>query len=191
MASPIGHGLMGYAVYRVTASAKREDRRTLLGLCLFLAIAPDFDFVPGLILGQPALYHQGISHSLGFALIVGFGVAAAYSLNKGTIWADWGRFFLAYASHPIMDMFGPDRRPPIGIPLFWPLSDTYYLAPLQIFWGVHHAKATSATTGEWITGVFTAHNLAAIAVEVLVMFPLILLVRYGLSFSMSRGSTKP
>jgi membrane-bound metal-dependent hydrolase YbcI (DUF457 family) len=182
MASPVGHGLMGYAVYRMAASAKREDRRTLLGLCLLLAIAPDFDFVAGVVLGQPALYHQGISHSLGVALVVSFGVAVTYSLPKGTLWADWGRFFLAYASHPIIDMFGPDRRPPIGIPLFWPLSDICYLSPWQIFWGVHHVKATSATTWEWITAILTVHNLAAIALEVMVILPVILLAYYGQYF---------
>ena len=31
--------------------------------------APDLDFIPGLILGRPNLYHHGISHSLGAAVI--------------------------------------------------------------------------------------------------------------------------
>jgi inner membrane protein len=177
MASPVGHGLIGYAIYRVTASAEREDRRTLLCICLLLAIAPDFDFVPGIVSGQPALYHQGISHSLGVALVVSFGIAVTYSLTKGTLWADWGRFFLAYASHLMIDMFGPDRRPPYGIPLLWPINDAYHLAPFQLFWGVHHAKETSTTTGEWVTGILTPYNLGAIGMEVLVTLSVILLVQ--------------
>jgi inner membrane protein len=177
MASPVGHGLLGYAVYRGTGSAKREDRRTLLWLCVFLAIAPDFGFIPGIVLGQPALYHQGVSHSLGFALIVSLGAAVVYSLHRGTLWANWGRFFLAYASHLLLDIFGPDRRPPYGIPLFWPISDAHYLAPFQIFWGVRHAKETSTTTGEWVTGILTPYNLGAIGLEALVMLAVILLLQ--------------
>jgi inner membrane protein len=178
MASPIGHALMGYAVYRATSSPKREDSRTLLWLCLGLAIAPDLDFVPGIVLGQPALYHQGISHSLGVAVVVSLGVALAYSLNRGTIWTDWGRFFLAYTSHLFIDMFGPDRRPPYGIPALWPFSDAYYQAPLRVFWGVHHAQETSTATGDWVSGILSLHNLGAIAIEVLVTLSLILLVQW-------------
>jgi len=186
MASPVGHGLLGYAVYRVTGSAKRQDRRNLLGLCVLLAIAPDFDFLPGILVGQPALYHQGLSHSLGFAVVVSFGVAVAYSLQWGSLWADWGRFFLAYASHLVMDLFGPDARPPLGIPLFWPLSDVPYLAPLQIFWGVRHAKSTSTATGEWISALLSLHNLAAIGIEILVGLSVVGFLHYMQSVGASR-----
>jgi inner membrane protein len=178
MASPIGHGLMGYAVYRATVSAKREDRRALLWLCVGLAVVPDFDFIPGIVLGQPALYHQGLSHSLGFAVVVSSGIAVAYSRNRGTFWADWGRFFLAYASHLLIDMFGPDRRPPYGIPVLWPVSDAHYHAPFQVFWGVNHAQETSTKTGEWVSGILNPHNLTAIGIEVLVTLSIILLVQW-------------
>jgi inner membrane protein len=177
MATPIGHGLMGYAVYCAAASAKRADRRPLLWLCVGLAIAPDFDFVPGVALGQPALYHQGVSHSLSVAVVASLAVALAYRRSRSTLWADWGRFALAYASHLLIDVLGPDQRPPYGIPLFWPISDTHYLAPFQIFWGVNHAEKTSATTGEWVTGILNPYNLAAIGIEVLVTVSVILLVQ--------------
>jgi inner membrane protein len=177
VATPIGHALAGYAVYRVSAY-KREDRRTLLWLCLFLAIAPDFDFAPGILMGQPSLYHQGISHSLGLASVVSLILALVYGLNRGTVWAEWSWFFLAYASHLVIDLFGRDARPPYGIPLFWPIGAEHYLAPLQIFWGVRHAEVTSATTGEWITAILTLQNLRVIAIEVMVLLPVVLLVQY-------------
>ena len=181
MASPVGHALMGYAVYRVTASPERKGSRTTLWLCLLLAIAPDFDFLPGLLLGKPALYHQGISHSLGFALVLSLAVAVVYSPSWKSLWADWGLFFLAYASHLIIDLFGPDARPPYGIPLFWPISHAYYLMPFQIFWGVHHAHATLATTGEWVTAILNLRNVGAIILEVVVISPIILFVRLAQS----------
>jgi membrane-bound metal-dependent hydrolase YbcI (DUF457 family) len=185
MATPIGHALAGYAVYRTRAVALRDDRRALLALCLVMAIAPDFDFLPGILGGQPALYHQGISHSLGFALVMSFGLAVVYR-HKGGVIANWGQFSLAYVSHLVIDAFGPDGRPPYGIPFFWPISDRYYLAPVQIFWGVHHASSASTTTEAWFVAIFHPYNLGAIGIEVVVMVPVILLIWCGHS---RRGQT--
>lgn len=186
MATPIGHALAGYAVYRSIFGAIRQERRTFLWLCLLMAIAPDLDFVPGILVGQPALYHQGITHSLGFALMVSLGLAVAYgrySKQRGKMTAYWGGFFLAYTSHLVIDFFGPDGRLPYGQPLFWPLNDSHYLSPVPIFWGVHHVVSTSATTGQWIIAILNPHNLRAIGIEVLVMLPVLLLVWYLRSLS--------
>jgi inner membrane protein len=176
MATPIGHALAGYAVYLAGTSLK--SRRTILfWLCLLMAIAPDFDFIPGILQGQPNLYHQGLSHSLGAGLLVS--VAAALIISKGAMWKNWSLLFVAYASHLALDFFAPDGRPPYGQPLFWPISNEYYFAPtsLQLLWGVHHAKATSAATTEWLSGILQLRNLRAISIEVLVTLPVILLAR--------------
>ena len=175
MATPIGHGLAGYLVYRGSCGDIRKDKRTLLWLCLFMSMAPDLDFVPGILLGQPALYHQGVSHSLAFSLLASFGLALVYS-QRERILADWGRFFMAYSSHLIIDFLAPDSRPPYGQPLFWPISSKYYLASFSLFRGVHHVGETSASTTEWITSLLNKHNLGAIGVELVVLLLVILLV---------------
>lgn len=176
MATPIGHALAGYAVYCASAGALRQDRWAFLGLCAGMALAPDLDFVPGIVLGQPVLYHQGISHSLGAALGVSLGLAVLYGRRRGTVRANWGRFFLAYASHLILDLFGQDSRPPYGMPLFWPLDDGHYQAPFPIFWGIEHARSASTPTGEWIAAIFQPHNLAVVGLEVVVIFPVVLFI---------------
>ncbi len=178
MATPIGHALAGYAVYGLRPGIHPEKRPLLLVLCLLLAVCPDLDFLPGILYGQPALYHQGISHSLGMATGVGLAVALLYSQTCRTVLTHWGLFTLAYASHLIIDVFGPDGRPPFGIPLFWPITDNYYLAPVQVFWGVHHAAQTSATTGAWLTGIMDLFNLGAIGIEIFIVLPLVLLTKY-------------
>ena len=86
--------------------------------------------------------------------------------------------FLAYISHLFIDLFGPDKRPPYGIPLFWPLTDSTYLSPIQIFWGVHHAKSTSTSTTEWVTGIVDLYNVGAIGIEIAAVLPWILIVIY-------------
>lgn len=177
MATPIGHALAGYAAYYLNAGIQPERRRTLFWWCLGMAIAPDLDFIPGILQGQPNLYHQGISHSVGMAFAASLIVAIVF-FRKRSSWTAWRFLFLAYLSHLAIDFFGPDGRPPYGQPLFWPLSDEYYLAPVPVFWGVTHAKTVSATSGEWITAVMNIRNLVAIVVEVVVLAPLVLLVRY-------------
>jgi inner membrane protein len=179
MATPIGHFLLGYSVY---SGARRFEngRNAELWLCLLMAIAPDFDFLPGILLGQPNLYHQGISHSLGAALGISF--ASALFIRGYSFWRSWGLLFLAYTSHLLLDFCAPDGRPPFGQPLFWPVTASYFIAPepLQILWGVRHHGSATAPLGEWLKGVFQLRNLGAIAVEVLVTLPVFVLVRFFL-----------
>lgn len=176
MATPIGHALAGYLVFRSFADTKHEGSGRLW-ICMVMAVCPDLDFLPGIILkGQPALYHQGISHSLGFAIGVGLIGALVWGRRWRFLMVNWGLFSMAYGSHLVIDLFGPDLRPPFGLPLFWPISDHYYLAPFQIFWGVSHAGTASATFAEWVSGVMDVYNLGAIAIEIIVILPLILIV---------------
>jgi inner membrane protein len=190
MATPIGHLLLGYSVY--LGGRRSETGKAGLWLCLLLAIAPDFDFIPGLLLGQPNLYHQGISHSLGASLVVS--LAAAALIRGHDFWRNWGLLFFAYASHLTLDFFAPDGRPPYGLPLFWPITGNYYLAPqrLQILWGVHHHGSTTAPVTEWLGGVLQLRNLAAIGIELLVTLPMIFLARYAsrLKNSADKGPSK-
>ena len=181
MATPIGHGLAGYLVYRGFARGNSTDSKRLMLLCVCLAISPDLDFLPGILYGQPALYHQGVTHSLAFAAAAGLiatMVDKTYAKAPGSLLGKWSVLSLAYTSHLFLDLFGPDKRPPYGIPLFWPLSDATYLSPVQIFWGVHHAKSTSTSTMEWVMGILDVYNIGAIGIEVAVVLPWILLVVY-------------
>ncbi len=181
MATPVGHALAGYAVYCMTVRDCSGERRRLLLGCLGLAIAPDLDFLPGLLQGQPALYHQGISHSLGFALVASSVIMGFYRAGQGATLGMWRLFFLSYVSHLVIDLFGPDGRLPYGIPLFWPFNDTCYLAPWQVFWGVHHVGSTSMATGDWLRAIFHPYNLGAIGIEGLVTVPLVLLAQWRAS----------
>ena len=56
MATPLGHSLAGYAVYSLFPAAKTLDQPNVLLLCVIMAISPDFDFLPGFLLGSPARF---------------------------------------------------------------------------------------------------------------------------------------
>ena len=179
MATPIGHSLAGYVVY-IFAAAKDRDRLNLILLCIVMANAPDLDFLPGIFLGKPAMYHQGITHSLGFALMVSLVAAVLYSIKGKSFSVTFNLCFFSYFSHLVIDFFGPDQRLPYGIPLFWPISVEHFISPVSLFLGVHHVRSTSASTLEWIDGIFDPYNLGAICLEVLLIAPFILLgKRYG------------
>jgi len=177
MASPIGHAIAGYAVHEFGRSPAERLDPTFLVLTLLMAVAPDFDFLPGILQGQPALYHQGITHSLGFAAAVSLAAALLYSREKGRVLFAWRILFLSYSTHMLIDLFGPDKRPPIGVPLFWPFSDATYLSPVQLLMGISHAKSTSVKTGEWLATIFQWRNAAAIGLECIATLPFVGLAR--------------
>lgn len=158
-------------------------------LIIVVALLPDFDLIPGIVMGRPALFHQGITHSLGFALLVSVAIAGLY-YGRGMSFAFiFTVCFLAYLSHLAIDFFGPDARLPYGIPLLWPLSDKYFISPVPILWGVHHAAATNDSTAQWIGGILSVYNLGAMTVEVVVLAPFVMLARCYRNGSLSRRRT--
>jgi inner membrane protein len=174
VATPVGHALAGYAVYNFSPSSRCHQRRGLMLWCIVMAVLPDLDFLPGILAGTPALYHQGISHSLGVAFLVSFALAGILGETK-SFSQKFTLLFLSYCSHLLIDFFGPDRRLPYGIPMFWPISGKHFISPLPLFWGAQHASSTTASPLQWIEGLFTLHNLGAIAFEVLIIAPFIFL----------------
>lgn len=177
MATPFGHSLAGYAI----ASRSGTSGYWLIGLCILIANAPDFDFLPGLLSGAPALYHQGITHSILFGCIVSLVAAAVYAYRGGPFLQIFYLCSFSYLSHLLLDFFGPDGRPPYGIPLLWPLSDTYFISPVALFWGMHHAGSAHGSTQDWIRGILDFRNLGAVALETILIAPFIRRMRRGLT----------
>jgi membrane-bound metal-dependent hydrolase YbcI (DUF457 family) len=173
MASPIGHALAGYAIYKIyeAKSDVTGSRRALLSLALFMAIAPDLDFGPGILIGQPALYHQLITHSIGAAFVVSIITAGLFRSMGMSFSIPFNLCFVSYLSHLAIDFFAPDARPPYGQPLFWPLTGAYFMSPVWLFLGVQHSGSTEASTVQWLTGVLSLQNLWAIAIEVIFVGP--------------------
>ena len=175
MATPIGHALAGCAIYGFCAAPNEGDRRYLMMLGILMAISPDFDVIPGILMGKPALFHQGITHSVGFGLMASVIVASVYSMRRRAFFSVFTLCLVSYVSHLVIDIFGPDGRLPYGIPLLWPMSGEHFISPVQLFLGVHHSGFTSASTLNWMEGLLDMHNLGAIGLEIALIAPLILL----------------
>lgn len=158
MATPVGHMLAGASA--AACARPKGPVSWRLGAGAAAGGAADLDFVPGLLLGDPARFHHGPSHSLGVALLV---ASLVWFLASRDRW----RWALAaggaYASHLFLDILTVDPSPPVGIPLLWPLSDAYLISPVTPLPRVLHSSAS----------VFNLHNVGVALLEI-VLFGLLL-----------------
>jgi membrane-bound metal-dependent hydrolase YbcI (DUF457 family) len=134
VATPIGHCLAGAAIGAVLSRRNDVPRTAAIGA--LAAIAADFDFLPGLIVGDPSHFHHAQSHSLTFALLAT--VVAMLMARDSRL--RWGLLVgLAYASHIGLDFLTFDDSPPYGVPIFWPWSANVFHSPVTLFpnvpWG--------------------------------------------------------
>lgn len=177
MSSPVGHSLAGWAIGALWYKSIKPVSFKVTALCMFVANAPDLDFLPGALVGKPNLYHHGLSHSLGAAVIFASLGTLLLRLKKGKeAWSLFPLMIFLYGSHLLLDLISIDGRPPLGIPIFWPLTERYFMIP--ILPAVKHSALDYATTGQVLTDIFSMHNLYVIGFEILLMIPLALVVMW-------------
>ncbi|MBN1779910.1 metal-dependent hydrolase [bacterium] len=166
MCSPVGHSLAGALVVR----HNRFDFKwsSLKALLLFLVIAnlPDVDFLFGWAQGDPNLYHQTWTHSLAFIFGVSIVSGLIYSLKGTGQGVQAGRLvFWILAAHLLCDILGTDYRPPIGIPLFWPLTDYPVHSPYTVFGNIIRVPHTEG----FFRSLLCWHNFRVVVHEIGVM----------------------
>ncbi len=164
MPSPVGHALGGVIV--ALAGASRGGARGTNGgapnlvppplhvplVCAAAAVLPDVDFLWG--------RHNMETHSLGAAMLAGLAVLV---WTKGRDPRLALLVALAWASHVLFDWLGSDDTPPLGVMALWPLTSDFYFAQAYVF------EAISRRTH--LPG-FWAHNLKAVAWEVVMLVPM-------------------
>jgi len=69
-----------------------------------------------------------------------------------------------------------DGRPPVGIPLFWPFSQEYFIFPYPILPSIMHSELDHPTIGQFLDGFFPIHNLYAMFLEFAIMIPCFMIV---------------
>lgn len=151
MPSPIAHSLLGAACGFVCLAGRGEGKipnaLILLGF-VALANAPDLDFLPGIVLGELNRFHHGPTHSLLFVI--------AAAVMAWLLWRVFERVGIWVAAclatcallHLGADLVTVDRAEPIGIPFAWPVSHSYFKAPVDVFlpmrkdtlWDLFHSE---------------------------------------------------
>jgi inner membrane protein len=172
MPSPVGHLIVGYIVYAAlqpqSLAGTMGQRYVLLGTMLS-AVAADLDFLPGMALGTPNRFHHGASHSLGAVFCYGMVIWMVLRCCRIARAPRLALLFAsAYGSHLLLDFLAADRAPPLGIPPFWPVVSTYYIAPAAVFMDIHRSGRGLL---EFLVSLFNAHNLWAIAWEAVLLAP--------------------
>jgi membrane-bound metal-dependent hydrolase YbcI (DUF457 family) len=173
MPSPLAHGLLGYLAARGSARRITSGHIALALYVCFVANAPDLDYVPGLLNGQPAAFHRGWTHSL--AAAIGAGLVGGLLLRSRLGFARaFGVTAAAWASHVVLDAITPDLRGTRGVPLLWPFSTEYFSAPLPVFraLGLH----VGDTVDSFVAALFSLNTLRVFAIELLMFGPAVALV---------------
>lgn len=172
MATPLGHGIAGLCGSQLATPVRHRWRWWWVLFAMFAAVAPDLDFLPGLLVGDMNRFHHGWTHTVVGAIV--FGAAAGFLLQRFTDTpvrlGAWSAGI--YGSHLVLDWLTHDGRAPHGIPLFRPFSDAYYTSPVSIFGGVRHGVPGDSL--QTVLGdVFSAHNLTVIGIEVGLLLPIL------------------
>jgi LexA-binding, inner membrane-associated putative hydrolase len=168
MPSPVGHILGGAALF--LAGTNREYRSKVMFSVIFLgSVLPDFDFLPGILIGHPAAFHHGVSHSLAFALLFGAVLFICFRYYGQKTIATRAALLggLAYALHIALDALSAYQ----AVPMMWPLSNVKIGINLDLFGHFHHSGLEG---GIW--SVIRWDNLPALTRELLILgIPVLLL----------------
>jgi len=164
MPTPVGHftagaGIVALAARRVPASRALP----VAAAVLFAANLPDLDYL-AVVGGRAALerFHQGPLHSLGF--VAAAALALALPLRRRLSLAPaWLLLAAAGLTHLLLDLAVVDYKPPVGIPLFWPLSSERFHSPVEVFPGIDRVH------------LFSMRNLRELLVELALGLPVLLL----------------
>lgn len=164
---------MGLAVAQSVRPTPDAPVWAVMALAVLAASAPDLDFVPGILMGDANRFHRGPSHSLAAAALFGVIVYLLARVTRAGAVRLAVLGFLAYGSHLLLDFFTQDKGEPFGIPLFWPVSSDGFMSPWQVFGSVKHGVPGDSL--ETALGyVFSVANVATVAVEVVVLAPVLL-----------------
>ena len=175
MCSPLGHSLLALGLGAL--QGRTGDGRAWLGFCLFTGIAPDLDILVGWALGDINGYHHLGSHSLFAAMLYGLLTWLAIPLFPPGLpdrmrWARAG--FVIYCGHILLDLVTFDGSEPVGMQLMWPFSDAFHIAHFTIFPPFRH-DTVGGDMLLMIDSMTGPENLHTVAVELLVLVPVLLL----------------
>ncbi len=155
MPSPIAHTAAGYLIYRLyqpqVAQQEGEhrvlmSRLPLLAVTVFLSLLPDMDAVVGLLMGDFGRFHNNLTHSFTFGLLVSMLFGAVMWMRRVSKFMPWFVLSLiCYGSHVIMDFFTIGR----GVMLLWPFSSERFEAPVKLFYGLHWSNGWISISHLW------------------------------------------
>ena len=120
MPLPIGHTAIGLATYELSTNNNSALNNFKIFIFLtILANMPDFDVIVGLLIKWNGnAFHRGPTHSLIFALIMGFLASRAWKFSSQIPRMRFDICFLIILTHILADLFFTSSP----VSFFWPLE---------------------------------------------------------------------
>jgi membrane-bound metal-dependent hydrolase YbcI (DUF457 family) len=120
MPLPLGHSAIGFATHcLISKNTTSVNRWKLAIFIIILSNLPDIDVLFGLILqGNGSAFHRGPTHSILFALIMGFAVSKFSKLCSQIPVISFKICFFLILSHVVADYFLTNSP----VSSFWPLD---------------------------------------------------------------------
>lgn len=186
MPTPLAHGVAGYAIVRSFRDVPATWRLVLAAF--LITIVPDLDFLPGVLIGSPAAFHRGPTHSLVGGMLLSLPIAVVLirlaprlvSLEGGSqrpgfrFW--YGFALIAYTSHLLLDLLSPDIVDNSGLQLWWPFTTAYARAPIVLHESVRafFDLQLGPANENFFATLFSLHGLAVYFAEALLFSPILL-----------------
>ena len=171
MPSPVGHVLAGAAIY-LAATTRERRSRTLLAIALLGSIAPDLDFVPGILVGDMRLFHHGMSHSLVFAAAFGVLTYVVARLQAPAAALPVSVIAIAvYTAHVLLDFVNVNDGTR-GVALLWPMSHEHLGSNLRLFGRFEYGDIS-----EGIWSVVRSDNVRPLLYELAILGSLVMALR--------------
>jgi inner membrane protein len=161
MPTPGAHAIAGLAAAFLCNSAARRPglSPSVLLAAAAVAVAPDLD----LLLPWT---HRTYTHSLGGVVLAGFGVWLILRRRIPNAAAATLAIAAGHASHLLLDWLGTDTSDPPGLMALWPFSTDFFLSGYDLF--------AEVSRRYWRLNDFVVWNLKALAWELVVLTPLLL-----------------
>ena len=184
MASPVGHGLMGVALYAATVPRRRFLQRWgWLALCVGFSVLPDLDFIMPAAVGRidwAHWAHRSFTHTVFFAAATALlWFVLARAIKSGSSAARVGvavMILVCLLVHLALDVMNDDTTPPYGISIFWPVWGKYFYEPIGLLPRVE--KLTYAD-------IVSRHNVKVALTEI-GLFGALILVVLGVRLALER-----
>jgi len=181
MASPLGHSMMGVAIYMATVRpADWLKRWGWLFLLILFCAAADFDYLPAAFgrLDLAEKFHRKFTHTFLFAASAALiYLIAGGIIRRKILWKSALILVAAMVIHLGIDIVSLDTKEPRGIAPFEPFSDIRLYSPVILFPNIQKGSYAD---------IVSIHN-TKVAVFEIAFFGAIILVAGGLSFALRRG----
>lgn len=136
MPFPLGHTAIGLTTYELNGQKAAPTQRVwVFFYVLLLSNLPDLDMVAGLIMaGNGQLFHRGPTHSILFAIIMGFLASRTARRFSAVPPLGFGLCTALIFSHVIADLIFTSAP----VSLFWPM-EVHFTAGASSFGDVVHS----------------------------------------------------